>query len=109
MPHKQLQGVKQVKLKWKVTRVDVERMLILTSAALVVALALRGNETAMSRYENSMLSQNVSTTLTSPTAAPASMQAVTVYYQDGDGYLVPITTQVAKTDGIAKAAVNLLV
>lgn len=109
MPHKQLQGVKQVKLKWKVTRVDVERMLILTSAALVVALALRGNETAMSRYENSMLSQNVSTTLTSPTAAPASMQAVTVYYQDGEGYLVPITTQVAKTDGIAKAALNLLV
>ena len=34
------QGVKQVKLKWRITRADVERMLILVSAALVVALFL---------------------------------------------------------------------
>lgn len=109
MPHKQLQGVKQVKLKWKVTRVDVERLLILTSAALVVALALRGNETAMSRYEDSLLSQSAAQVAVLPTAVPVDMQTVTVYYQDGEGYLVPVTTQVAKTDGIAKAALNLMV
>ena len=34
------QGVKQVKLKWRITRADVERMLILVSAALVVALLI---------------------------------------------------------------------
>lgn len=109
MSHSKMQGVKQVKFKLKVTRVDVERMLVLVSAALVVALALRGNESVRSRYEDSALSQSVNT-VTLPTAAPAAdMQPVTVYYQDGEGYLVPVTTQVEKTDGIAKAALNLLV
>ena len=32
-----------------------------------------------------------------------------VYYEDGDGYLVPVTRQVEKTDGIAKATLNLMV
>ena len=73
------QGVKQVKLKWRITRADVERMLILVSAALVVALALRGDETAMSRYEQGQLSQNtaVNVTETAPQSAQ-DMQSVTV-------------------------------
>ena len=104
------QGVKQVKLKWRITRADVERMLILVSAALVVALALRGDETAMSRYEQGQLSQNTAVNVTETAAQSAQdMQSVTVYYQDGEGYLVPVTTRVAKTDGIAKAALSRLV
>ena len=108
MSHSNMQGVKQVKFKLKVTRVDVERMLVLVSAALVVALALHGNETAMSRYEDSLLSRRSAQTAAS-TAPPQEMQQVTVYYQDGEGYLVPVTTQVARTDGIAKSALSLLV
>lgn len=101
-----------MKVKWKFTRADVERMLILVSSALVVALALRGDETAMSRYEQSQMSQNAAVSSTVQTAAQTEqqdMQNVTVYYQDGEGYLVPVTTQVAKTDGIAKAALSRLV
>ena len=76
------QGVKQVKLKWRITRADVERMLILVSAALVVALALRGDETAMSRYEQGQLSQNTAVNVTETAAQSAQdMQSVTVYYQ----------------------------
>ena len=108
MCHSNLQGVKLVKFKFKVTRVDVERMLVMASAALVVALALRGNETAMSRYEESQLSQGMETAATE-IMPPAETQPVTVYYEDGEGYLVPVTTRVEKTDGIAKAALNLLV
>ena len=32
-----------------------------------------------------------------------------VFYEDGDGYLVPVTRQVPKTDGIAKATLALMV
>ena len=106
MCHSNMQGVKQVKLTFKETRVNVERLLVMVSAALVVAL--HGNETAVSQYEESRLTQGVST-VTLPTAPPAEMQPVTIYYQDGEGYLVPVTTQVEKTDGIAKAALSLLV
>ncbi len=113
MAHSNMRGVKPLKLKWKVSSAQVERMLIMTSAALVVALALRGSETDMSRYEDSLLAAaKVQTTVTQQPAAtptPAQMQQVTVYYQDGEGYLIPVTTQVNKTDGIAKAALNLLV
>lgn len=105
--------MKQVKFKLKVTRVDVERMLVLVSAALVVALALHGNETAMSRYEDELMAKNGTVTTVNDVAADAQnaaeKQNVTVYYQDGEGYLIPVTTQVNKTDGIARATLNLLV
>lgn len=108
-----MQGVKPLKLKWKVSSAQIERLLIMTSAALVVALALRGNESEMARYEDSLLTaakvQVTASVAPSQTPSPAQMQHVTVYYQDGEGYLIPVTTQVAKTDGIAKAALNLLV
>lgn len=108
MCHSKMRGVKQVKFKLKVTRMNVERLLVMASAALVVALALHGNETAMSRYEDSQLARGAAA-VAIPTAQPAETQPVTVYYQDGDGYLVPVTTRVEKTDGIARAALRLLV
>ena len=108
MSYSNMQGVKQVKFKLKVTRVNVERLLVMAAAALVVALALRGNETAVSRYEESQWEKGAAT-VALPSAPPVETQPVTVYYQDGEGYLVPVTAQVPKTDGIAKAALNLLV
>ena len=108
MSYSNMQGVKQVKLKLKIKRVDVERLLVMASAALVVALALRGNEGAVIRQEEALWEQGAAT-VARPTLPPAEMQPVTVYYQDGEGYLVPVTAQVEKTDGIAKAALRLLV
>jgi len=35
--------------------------------------------------------------------------AITLYYQDKDGYLIPVTRRVEKQEGIAKAALNALV
>ena len=44
------------------------------------------------------------------TSAPAAeTQSTVCYYQDGDGYLVPVTRQVEKQDGIAKATLALMV
>ena len=108
MSYSNMQGVKQVKLKLKIKRVDVERLLVMASAALVVALALRGNENAVIRSEEARWEQGAAT-VAQPTLTPAETQPVTVYYQDGEGYLVPVTARVEKTDGIAKAALRLLV
>lgn len=37
------------------------------------------------------------------------MMSITLYYQDADGYLIPVTRKVAKQEGIARAAVNGLI
>lgn len=97
------------KLKWKlnIRRVDVERMLILCASALVVALALRQDETAAVPREDALGNVPVVSDVTLITAAET--QPTVVYYQDGDGYLVPVTRQVDKTDGIAKATLALMV
>lgn len=90
-------------MKLHIKRVDVERMLILCSAALVVALALRGQQEASVRYEEPVSQVTVASDTTQ------DMKDVVVYYQDGEGYLVPVTTQVNKQEGVAKAALNLLI
>ncbi len=90
----------------KIKRTDIERMLILCAAALVVVLALKGSnqKTTEIFYDNTTID------LTQTAAEPAvETQAALVFYQDGDGYLVPVTRQVAKQDGIAKATLNLMV
>lgn len=91
--------------KIHIKRTDVERMLILCSAALVVALALRGQQEASVRYEEPVSE----ITVASDTTDQANLASVTVYYQDGEGYLVPVTMQASRKDGIAKAALSLLV
>ena len=97
--------------KWKlnIRRVDVERLLILCASALVVALALRQDpaETTGTNAADPLLNIPVVSDTTSLTAAQT--QATVVYYQDGEGYLVPVTRQVDKTDGIAKATLSLMV
>ncbi|MBR3743089.1 MAG: GerMN domain-containing protein [Clostridia bacterium] len=98
------------KWKWKlnIRRVDVERMLVLCASALVVALALRQDQPASATYEDTSLS-NVSLVTDTTLLTAAETQPTVVYYQDGEGYLVPVTRQVDKTDGIAKATLNLMV
>ena len=98
------------KWKWKlnIRRVDVERMLVLCASALVVALALRQDQPASTTYEDTSLS-NVSLVTDTTLLTAAETQPTVVYYQDGEGYLVPVTRQVDKTDGIAKATLNLMV
>ncbi len=97
------------KWKWKlnIRRVDVERMLVLCASALVVALALRQDQPA-APYESA---SGISAAPVSDAAVltAAETQPTVVYYQDGEGYLVPVTRQVDKTDGIAKATLGLMV
>ena len=97
-----------MKKKWKINirRVDVERMLILCASALVVALAIHQDQEAAARYEEPLSGVPV---LSDTTKTAAETRSTVVYYQDGEGYLVPVTRQVEKTDGIAKAALSLLV
>lgn len=97
------------KRNWKlnIRRVDVERMLILCASALVVALALRQDQTVSTRANDDLEKIPVLSDSTLLTAADT--QPTVVYYQDGEGYLVPVTRQIDKTDGIAKATLNLMV
>ena len=92
-----------MKLKWK--RADMERLLIVCAAGLVVALALRGGEPAVETiYEEPPLE------VTEVAAEPqVEMQSTVCWYADGDGYLVPVTRQVPRQDGIAKATLSLMV
>jgi len=98
-----------MKEKWKlnIKRVDVERMLILCASALVVALALHQDQMASTQYEEPL--GNIPVLSDTTVLSPAETQAAVVYYQDGEGYLVPVTRQIAKTEGVAKAALSQLV
>lgn len=44
-----------------------------------------------------------------PTQKPAQKASTIVYYQDNDGYLVPVMCTVPMEDGIAKATLNMMV
>lgn len=95
--------------KWKnklPRRVDMERLLIVGAAALVVVLALRGGDEATTTmvYDTPPVS-----TSTSAQASNVEMVSTVCWYEDGDGYLVPVTRQIPMQDGIAKATLALMV
>lgn len=98
-----LTKLKNVKLP---RRVDMERLLIVGAAALVVVLALRGGEETQTTmvYETPPVTQS-----TSANAANVEMVSTVCWYEDGDGYLVPVTRQIPMQDGIAKATLALMV
>lgn len=87
-------------------RVDMERLLIVGAAGLVVVLALRGGgETTQTMiYETPPLTDTVSASLEN-----VEMTSTVCWYEDGDGYLVPVTRQIPLQDGIAKATLALMV
>ncbi len=94
--------------KWKEKlprRVDMERLLIVGAAALVVVLALRGGEDAATTmvYDTPPVTQSTSA------AAEVEMVSTVCWYEDGDGYLVPVTRKIPMQDGIAKATLALMV
>ncbi|MBQ8537090.1 MAG: GerMN domain-containing protein [Clostridia bacterium] len=91
----------------KIGRTDMERILILCAAALVVVLALRGGSTKTTEI---LYEPEVDITQTAAEVTPAvETQPTVVYYQDGEGYLVPVTRQIPKTEGVAKATLSLMV
>lgn len=90
----------------KIKRADIERILILCAAVLVVVLALRSNQTTTRElYEES----EFPITETSAEGGDTQTVSTVVFYEDGEGYLVPVTRQITKTDGIAKATLALMV
>ena len=96
----------------KVSRADMERLLIVGAAALVVVLALRdtrGSQLEMV-YEDqlSTVSQTSDDGLDT-VSSDVPMQSTVVWYEDGDGYLVPVTRQIPQQEGIAKATLALMV
>lgn len=96
-------------MKWpkiKLRRADVERALIACSAALVLLLSVRsGREDEP--YEEPL--ETIQQGEVSVSATQRDMQQTVVYYEDGDGYLVPVQREVERQDGIAKATLELMV
>lgn len=90
----------------KIKRADIERILILCAAALVVVLALKGSEQTTSQVLVDQTVIPIEQTMANPDVETVS---TVVFYEDGAGYLVPVTRQVEKMDGIAKATLNLMV
>ena len=97
-------------MKWpkiKLRRVDAERALIACSAALVLLLSVRGGEREPYEEPLEEIPQGEVSVL-AQTAGEDTQQTV-VYYEDGDGYLVPVQREVARQDGIAKATLEMMV
>ena len=90
----------------KIKRADIERILIVCAAALVVVLALQSDEQTTSQVLVDQTVIPIEQTMAEPQGETVS---TVVFYRDGDGYLVPVTRQVEKTDGIAKATLNMMV
>lgn len=97
-------------MKWpkiRIARAQAERMLIASSAVLVLLLSVSGRNTEPEPYEE-RLDEVVQTEMTAADAAQ-DMQQTVVYYEDADGYLVPVQRDVARQTGIAKATLSLMV
>lgn len=93
-------------LKWRPQRADLERVLIVAAAVMVVALAVRGGESVPTE----MVYDEPSVDYTQVSADPAvEMRSTVCWYEDGDGYLVPVTRQIPAQDGVARATLALMV
>ena len=95
------------KPKFRLRRADAERILIACSAALVLVLSFSGRGTQKEPYEEPL--EEIPTSETAASATSREMQTTVVYYEDGDGYLVPVQREVERQDGIAKATLSLMV
>lgn len=97
-------------MKWpkiKLRRMDVERVLIACSAALVLLLSVQSRNVDFEPYEEPL--EEIPVADVSTVSLTRDMQDTVVYYEDGDGYLVPVLREVERQDGIAKATLNLMV
>ena len=98
---------KKLHWKWKPGRADLERMLIVLSAVLVVVLAVRGGQDTGTTELVYGEPEVEFTQVTSEAAVET--QSTVCWYEDGDGDLVPVTRQVPRQEGIAKATLALMV
>ena len=88
-------------------RVDLERVLITCSAALVVLLSFQSRDVDPEPYEERL--EEIPMAQTAVSASAADLQQTVVYYEDGDGYLVPVQRDVIRQEGIAKATLEMMV
>jgi len=86
-------------------RADIERALIGCSAMLVLLLSVQGREAEP--YEEPL--DDIPQAQTAASAAVQDLQQTVVYYEDGDGYLVPVQRDVIRQDGIARATLEMMV
>ena len=78
-------------MKWpkiRIARAQAERMLIASSAVLVLLLSVSGRNAEPEPYEE-RLEEVAQVEMTAADAAKDVQQTV-VYYEDADGYLVPV-------------------
>ena len=97
-------------MKWpkiRIRRADVERVMIACSAVLVLLLSVQSRHVDMEPYEEPL--EEIPVAEVSVSSAAQDMQDTVVYYEDGDGYLVPVQREVLRQEGIAKATLNLMV
>lgn len=97
-------------MKWpkvKLRRMDVERVLIACSAALVLLLSIQNRGMESEPYEVPL--EEIPQSEVAVSAAEVDTQQTVVYYEDGDGYLVPVQRDVMRQEGIAKATLELMV
>jgi len=97
-------------MKWpkiRISRMDAERMLIGCSAALVLLLSVSGRNPEKELYEERL--EEIPQGEVAVSVTEQDMQQTVVYYEDGDGYLVPVQRDVVRQDGIAKATLELMV
>lgn len=99
--------MKWPKLRLKLRRMDVERVLIACSAALVLLLSIQNRGMESEPYEEPL--EDIPQSEVTVSAAKADVQQTVVYYEDGDGYLVPVQREVERQDGIAKATLEMMV
>ena len=82
-------------------------MLIASSAVLVLLLSVSGRNAELEPYEERF--EEIPQAEMTTAAASQNMQQTVVYYEDADGYLVPVQRDVARQEGIAKATLSLMV
>jgi len=93
--------------KIRFRRVDIERVLIASSAALVLVLSVSNRKIELEPYEERL--EEIPQAAAVVSVPLQDMQQTVVYYEDGDGYLVPVQRDVLRQDGIAKATLELMV
>jgi len=97
-------------VKWpkvKVSRAQMERALIASSAALVLLLSVSGRNAEQEPYEERL--EEIEYREVTVSAQAQDLQQTVVYYEDGDGYLVPVQRDIARQEGIAKATLEMMV
>lgn len=69
------------------SRITMERLLIVSAAALVVVLAVRGGQQTQTAMQQTDFTPDVSTQTIADASPDVEMTATVCWYEDGEGYL----------------------